>query len=369
MTDKKKIGILTFYNTTNYGALLQMYAIYHTLEKKGEKIEIIRYFCNAVEQRENLSFLKAKTLKKFVRTILLKIPNTRKKKNFKLFERDRFKFSEKLYTAETLSSLKDKYDSVIVGSDQVWNFKLTGNDKGFFLTGASGIKKYAYAASFGSETIDQKTEQIIAASLKEFDLISVRELSAVDIVNNVCGIKPYFVLDPTFLLTPNEWKVIAKNSADDKTENEKPFILLYLIQNKKKTIDYAKRIAEKNKWNIKYINISPYHICGVENIRSAAPTEFLNLIQHASLVITGSYHGLALSVNLSKPVYYELSEKKDNYNARISSLITTLEMKECRLEYEKKEIPEIKYDRIQSKLSKLREQSIDVLNMMVNWKT
>lgn len=362
MTDKKKIGILTFYHTTNYGALLQMYALYHSIAEKCGNTEIIRYTCDAVERRENLSLLKSKNPKQFLRTLLLKVPNYIKRKNFRKFEENKFVFSEQIYTAETLSKLNEEYDSVIVGSDQVWNFKLTGNDMGFFLTGVSDIKKYAYAASFGSESIDVSTTPKIGESLKEFDLISVRETSAVDIVNNVCGIKPYFVLDPTFLLTADEWRGIAGK----KNKKEKPYILLYLIQNKKKTIAYAKKIAMKNGWNVKYINISPYHASNVDNIRSADPNEFLKLIDNASLVITGSYHGLALSVNLGKPVYYELSEKQNNYNARISSLISTLEMEECKLDYENNDIPDIKYDKIQKKLSVLREQSNAVLNLIIN---
>ena len=362
MTDKKKIGILTFYHTTNYGALLQMYALYHKIVEKGCNIDIIRYTCDAVERRENLSLLKSKNPKQFLRTLLLKMPNSIKQKNFRKFEENKFVFSEQIYTAEALAQLSKKYDSVIVGSDQVWNLKLTGNDMGFFLMGVSGIKKYAYAASFGSESVDTYTAQKIAKSLKEFDLISVRETSAIDIVNNICRIKPYFVLDPTFLLTADEWRGIAEK----KIKKEKPYILLYLIQNKKKTIAYAKKIAKKNGWNVKYINISPYHVNSIDNIRSVDPNEFLKLIDNASLVITGSYHGLALSVNLSKPLHYQLSEKKNNYNVRISSLINTLELEECKLDYEKTDIPNIKYDRIQKKLSTLREQSNAVLNLIIN---
>lgn len=360
MPSEKKTGILTFYNTTNYGALLQMYALYSTLKKEEEEVEIIRYTCKAVEERENISLKNAKTPKQFLRMLILKLPNKRKKKKFEQFERDRLQYSDQIYTSVNISNLKNKYERVVVGSDQIWNFGLTKGDLGFFLVGASDIKKYTYAASFGTETIDEKTAQKIADPLKKFQMISVRETSAIDIVKKTCGINAEFVLDPTFLLTADEWKAVANGE----TLVEKPYILLYLIQNKRKTIEYAKRLAKINGWSIKYINISPYYIRGVENIRSASPTEFLQLINKASLIITGSYHGLALSINLSKPVYYELSGKQNNYNARISSLINILEMKEYKLDYSLLEVPDINYEKIQSKLSQLRSKSEKVLSLM-----
>lgn len=356
----KKIGILTFYNTTNYGALLQMYALYQTLNNAGLDTSIIRYFCEAVEKRENLKLSDAKSIKQFVRRLILKFPNLEKQKRFREFEREHFKYSNFVYSSDNIGELDNEYEEVVVGSDQVWNVHLTEGDMGFFLNGVENVKKVSYAASFGTEQLDLDTESKVAPLLKQFDSVSVREISGVDIVRKVIGENANFVLDPTFLLNSKEWDILI----DKEQIVRKPYVLLYLIQNKKKTIDYARKIAEINGWEIKYVNISPYHVYGVQNIRSASPTEFLRLIKNASLVITGSYHGLALSINYSKPVYYELNSGAQNYNARISSLISTLEMEKCRLDYNCFEMPQIGYDTVQKRVSEMRKKSKEVLFSM-----
>lgn len=360
MDQNNKMGILTFYNTTNYGALLQMYALYRTLCDGGFDVSVIRYCCDAVEKRENLKLHNAKSVKQFLRILILKLPNANKQKCFREFEKEHFEYSKVIYNENNLNKIKNEYNEVVVGSDQVWNTQLTGNDKGFFLKDADGVKKVSYAASFGVDTIDDETSCEISPLLNKFDAISVREVSGIDIVKKCCGKTPDFVLDPTFLLNSNTWNKLAGEASKPK----KPYVLLYLIQNKKQTIEYAKNIAEKNGWDIKYVNISPYHVRGVQNIRSASPVTFLRLIRDASLIITGSYHGLALSVNFSKPVYYELNSKTKNYNTRISSLISTLGMEKCRLEYDCLEVPQLEYDIIQSKVSELRKKSKAILFSM-----
>lgn len=356
----KKIGILTFYNTTNYGALLQMYALYQTLNNAGLKTNIIRYSCEAVEKRENLKLSDSKSIKQFVRRLILKYPNSEKQKKFRKFEREHFKYSNFEYDSNNICGIDNEYKEIVVGSDQVWNIHLTEGDMGFFLKGVENVKKVSYAASFGTETLDSDTESKVAPLLMQFNSLSVREISGVNIVRKAIGKKANFVLDPTFLLDSNEWDTLI-----DKEELvSKPYVLLYLIQNKKKTINYAKKIAKINGLDIKYLNISPYHVHGVQNIRSASPIEFLKLMKNASLVITGSYHGLAFSINYSKPVYYELNSGTQNYNARISSLIATMEMEKCRLDYNCFEIPQIGYDTVQEKLSEMRKKSKEVLFSM-----
>lgn len=360
--DKKNCGILTFYNTTNYGALLQMYALYKCVSDMGVSVEIIKYSCKAVEERENLKLRNAKSLKQLIRILILIFPNTFKQRKFRSFENKYFKFSEKVYDIKNNNMLGEAYERIIVGSDQVWNLKLTGEDYGFFLKGVAGVQKYSYAASFGRESIDENELDKIKPLLNDFDYIAVRESSGQEIVKSCIGKKAEFVLDPTFLFKPEQWKELGNcDLAKDGS-----YILLYLIQNKKKTIEYAQKLAKKNRWKIKYINISPYHVRGVENIRSASPEEFLGLISGAKVVITGSYHGLALSVNLSKPVYYELNGNANNYNARISSLISALDLQSCKLDYSIDELPFIDYITVQAKLNEYRERSMKTLRAMLN---
>lgn len=359
---KNKIGILTFYNTTNYGALLQMFALYKSVEKMGKPVEIIRYYCEAVEERENLKITKAKSIKGIIKSIILKKPNSDKQKRFREFEKQNFCFSHELYNYNTIKEIGKEYNSLIVGSDQIWNTKLTGGDYEFFLENVEDVSKNSYAASFGVEELSKDEMKKISGGLQKFNVITVREKSGEKIVKECIGKSPKFVLDPTFLFDKKQWKTVMGNN---QYVEEKPYILLYLVQNRKKTISYAQKLAEQKGWNIKYINISPYSCKGVENIRSASPIEFLQLLNGAALVITGSYHGLALSINLERPVYYELNENFVNFNTRISSLISVLNMEACRLDYNNEKLPDIDYNQVNSKLNDLREESVKELERIV----
>ena len=167
---KNKIGILTFYNTTNYGALLQMFALYKSVEKMGKPVEIIRYYCEAVEERENLKITKAKSIKGIIKSIILKKPNSDKQKRFREFEKQNFCFSHELYNYNTIKEIGKEYNSLIVGSDQVWNTKLTGGDYEFFLENVEDVSKNSYAASFGVEELSKDEMKKISGGLQKFNL-------------------------------------------------------------------------------------------------------------------------------------------------------------------------------------------------------
>lgn len=353
-----KIGIMTFYDTTNYGALFQMYALQKKVKEicSDSDVSIVRYSCEAVEKRENLSIFKASNLKDLIKNTVLFFPNKSKHKKFLDFCNKNMKFSSKIYNYDNHSLIDEEFDSIIVGSDQVWNNILTANDFGFFLPECRGVKKYSYAASFGKKDIEANVKEKITEFLTQFRGISCREKDGSNIVESL-GLNCSTVLDPTFLLSKADWEHLSESHRT----NEK-YILMYLVQDRDNTFKYAKKLAKKHGLKIKYVNISPRYEFGVENIFTASPIEFLSLIENAKYIITGSYHGVALSINYQKNFIYELNKGKAQFNSRIHNLLSSLDLLNRIIDFNNFDISDIDYLKVNQKLDILRLQSYDFLN-------
>ena len=315
---EKKFGILTFQNTINYGADLQLYALTFILKKMGTTPVVINYINQTIENREDPKLKNSLQPRSFFKTLFFKIITYRKRLEFARFKKDNFIFSKK-YLKE-FENITSEFNKVIVGSDQVWNTKLTGNDLNYFLYGVPcKIKKYSYAASFGVGSLeDLDSHSQIAQALKMFDCISVREKAGARIVEDLAKKDAEIVLDPTFLLTKKEWIKFSKKSKI-KT-NEKEYLLLYFIKNSR-TLDYAKKYAAENNLSIKYISMRPFVGSKIETITNASPEDFIKLIIGAAAVIAGSYHGFILSLNLNIPVCVDFDYTKGNRNSRMESVI------------------------------------------------
>lgn len=359
-----KIGILTYHDTTNYGAVLQEYALAKTINGFGYDCEVIQYKCEAVENREKLFDFNNISLKKIIKFIILGRSNRDKYKEFKNFTTKNIKESREIYTKQNISESVRIYDKFIVGSDQVWNTQLSGNDMTFFLEFCSDQKKkYSYAASFGLSNLIEETKEPIKKMLSDFSKITVRENEGAKIIKDLIGGDVAVVLDPTFLVNKNQWKSLSEVG---RYKIEKKYILLYLIQDKKKTLEYARKLANKVGYEIVYINISPYTEKGMKNVRDASPTEFLELLKNASFVITGSYHGVVLSINMNINFIFEVKNSAGNYNSRINTVIKLFNLESRKINFSTFEYEEIDYDKINAIIEHEREKSLNILRGYLN---
>lgn len=239
-----KIGILTLPIAENYGGILQAIALYRLLHKQGHDVTLI--------YKEDTPFL----WKEIIKSMFRKIPfydinnfkakyhneqERQKRKSFhrSFVEQEIFKISEDLYTKKELENFakKEKFDAVIVGSDQVWRGLHITNwkyNKSYFLDFVSkNTKKIAYAASFGTGHWEGKEDKDISKLLEEFTAVSVREASGVEICRNTFGyISAEHVLDPTMLMSKEFYKkeLIQKY---DTSKIQKGGLLTYVLDEEK----------------------------------------------------------------------------------------------------------------------------------------
>lgn len=331
----KKIGIITILKVNNYGAELQAYATQAYLKKLGYDAEIIDYlfyknpqFIRTKRSTPLFHFPFKKRLAEFIYPIWAQLKSLGNRRQQKLRERKFAEFHRKntsmSVTYRSVDELYDAhmdYDIYLTGSDQVWNPGVYSSIAPYFLDFApQDHKRIAYAASFGVSQIPKDARPYYAEFLSRYDAIGVREKNAVELVNDIAQKSAEWVLDPTLLLTSNEWLQIA---LPVNVDTDAPYILLYELTPCDYIQQLARNIKSKTNWQI-------IRICKdasredkdktIVNVIDAGPAEFLYLFSKASFVITNSFHGTAFSINFHRPFYTVLPLRKQN-NSRQRSLL------------------------------------------------
>lgn len=344
----KKISLITIFDNPNFGTYLQAFALGVILQRYDTKVEIVRYERPTWSQR---SKFRKKT--EFLSPIRLLLNHIRgnmayiQKYQCRRFVSKSLKISKTYFSYEQLVSNPPKADIYLTGSDQVWNITHNhGVDKSFYLGYAPSNKpKYAYAASIGMDNIPEEYVAEVRGLLSQYKAISVREWSNVHLLQNI-GINSTLVLDPTLLLTKDEWSRYQR-----KFYVEEPYVLVYSVESSDRSM-LVGRIAEYiatekgfKVYEVSYSGESQAIPNCDRHFYYAEPSIFLSLLANASFVVGSSFHITAFSINFNIPF---ISVAPDRFSSRIDSILNL-----CHLEDRK--ISE--YD--SSLLQKMVETEID----------
>ena len=182
-----KIGILTFHDAHNYGAVLQAYALKKYIQSLGHEAKIINYHHKTIPDgfpREG---------------------HEERWDKFNKFINELTDFEEEVCTSEEDLEKQD-VDAWICGSDQIWNTEITrGFNKGFFLDFETKSKKISYAVSMGIPELPEEHEEHFKRSINKLDVISVREESLKEYAKKFTNKKIEKTLDPTLLLEASDY--------------------------------------------------------------------------------------------------------------------------------------------------------------------
>lgn len=360
-----KIGLLTFYTAKNIGAQLQAFALYTKLKNFGYDVEFVRYepkylsvpyrfFRNVKLKNGMLSVIKQSLLHIVYDTFVW----LRTIYHYARFQNRYLDISTKRY-CDPMELSRSVYDVFIVGSDQIWNPEITDHqiDPIYSLDFPSSQKlKISYAASFSEKNINNVDVSLLIERLRTFNHISVRENQLATYLKSKSALKIDVVLDPTLLLTKDEWiRFIPRKRIVSSS-----YVLLYQARGAKKTIlQQVEKIA--NKLNANVIDASGMNYRIRHNgMQYVDPLEFLNLILYAELVVTVSFHGTALSVVLERPFYSILL--KDGRDGRVVDLLDRVSLSsQLRNINDELEMPVMNYLGVSKILDKLRSHSIEYL--------
>lgn len=326
MESKKKIAILTWFNHgRNYGQTLQAFALYYTLTKMGYNCELLSYG----KRTPRLSEEEINELTGSTRDLQI---------HFTAFIKRYLNYSIRLTDKKQLEKylLEHGFDIILCGSDQIWNpFMSSEYDTAYMLDFNVPCKKVAYATSMVDVKYISEYSKYpqIPRLLRNFHSISVRENSARTIVQELTEgiVDATVVLDPTMLLTSEEWKRVLEIPPINKGR----YIFCYMFHFSEEQRVMLQQIARKNNCDtIVFSDILKSgcpDIAGVhiEMAKSVSIEMFLSLIQNATTVLTDSFHGAVFSIQFEKEFFCVESnpttvEKLDKGHPRNLDRVITL---------------------------------------------
>ncbi|MCR5508179.1 MAG: polysaccharide pyruvyl transferase family protein [Lachnospiraceae bacterium] len=325
----KKIAILSLYHRNyNYGGLLQAYALQKAVESFGHKCDQISY--ELMSGYPGYSPLK-ESVKGRLAPAYRYLRYGGWAHGYNKFRTKLDDFAARIphterVTAGTISSLKDRYDLFISGSDQIWN--PTGYQKELFLDFLpDDVKRIAYAASIARDALNDEEAGFMGRYLPRYDFISVRESSTAEMLNRAfADLDVKCMPDPVFLLKEKDWEGLT-------VPCEPSQIFAYFLGDDEDNREKAKAYAKKNHMSISFVSHKDTHDrrWEVRNREYLAPVmgigEFLYCIGNAGLVITDSFHASALSCILGTP-FLAMPRFKDgdvsSMNSRLRDLTAAL---------------------------------------------
>lgn len=337
---KEKVGIIThFYQSVNYGGVLQAYALTKKLNSTGIDAEQICYPLRTKYLKRNKKSIKRvliyfyTKLRRIIKVIFRRKETPAKNKIlgkrelcFEAWGKKYVPQSSLVYDEKTINQANKMYDFFITGSDQVWNYEWYS--KNLFLDFAKkNKKKIAYAASIGHEALDDYQKKVFKKHLKIFSAVSVRENSSVEMLKDISPVPVEHVCDPVFLLGKNEWeKVTSEPLVDEK------YVFCYFLGNDNQIRDIATEYARGKI--LKTVEIDDI-VVGESNcefadiiLNDVDPSGFLSLIKNAEYVITDSFHATAFSIIFEKEVFIFERAHAKGMSSRISSLASILDCEE-----------------------------------------
>ena len=374
-----KIKTITTWADYNYGASLQAFALLTYLKKRGHDVEMIKYLPPYQTRMYNYMWVnpESKASQYIVTRWIYRIAKfaqrmtTLNRKH--IF--DEFNFRTLPLTPIQYNSYQElcqnppEADLYIVGSDQVWNVLYdAGKDPSFYLEFVKSGKKASYAASFSFLDIDDFNKKRIAKSLNKFSGVAVREFQGQEFLKNI-GINSTWVLDPVFLLSLDEWNLLAMK-ADKSVQNiTDKYLLIYDFEGNKKLQEFAQQYAQI--YNLKiYAITDKYPLSYADrNFSKAGPIEFVKLIANSEAFISNSFHGTAFSIIYHKPVFV-FNRNRHKVNSRMESLLTLFDLKDCLIDTAEKEKEAfhkqfnwVKINQIQSEQLKISTDYLKSLNI------
>ena len=317
-----KIGILTQPLHTNYGGLLQNYALQQTLIRDGHEVETVDWnFKESNSIREILYRMKVRIAHALLPS---KYPplryRTNAEENSVIRKNTNHFIDTYINRTDTIHSYEGfaqhakigGYDAFVVGSDQCWRPCYNSYLSAMFLDFVQErkLRRIAYAASFGTDKWEFTKQQtaLCAPLAKKFDLVTVREDSGVKLCKEHLGVDAVHVLDPTMLLTKEDYIRLVENEKEPKSKGT---LFNYILDPNAKKSAFIQRVAEAQ-------GLTPFQVLPkcqeetrtkedvkkrIEDCVFPSVTAWLRAFMDAEMTIVDSFHGMVFSIIFNKPFW------------------------------------------------------------------
>lgn len=337
-----KALILTHPIGTNYGGILQCYALQTVLKKRGYEVEVINL-------KHHTPFYK-KYLKRILTSLIGSKCVSAKYRKMYDFVSKNIVLTNIFYSGEKIKQYieKNDFDVVFVGSDQVWKKEFALKyDYCYFLDFVpNNVKKVAYAVSFGTNIwkYDKFQTLKIKEYISSYQGFSVREKDAVEMCKENLKITPFHVLDPTLLLNTSDYISLLSSRPTNKK-----YIFVYWLWNKEKILKAVSEIQRQTNYEIIELSM-------LEGTDFMSVEDWITHIRYAEIVITDSFHGCVFSLLFNKVVNYVYSDHI--FDNRRASLFSMFDIDSKKMFTDKEE----EYKKINALLEKYRTLSNSFIN-------
>lgn len=358
---KRRIALMTWHSTENYGTAFQAYALRRLIENAGASVDLVNYRRIGTSPLPQMSF--ARLLKGYSNALF----SDRFKKNkqyytfspetFRPFWDKNFTYTQKCTFNQDFSLLNSLYDGFVCGSDQIWGPEWF--DARFFLDFVKDNNRLiSYAPSIGvPEITNTSVAREMASLIVRFPYLSVREETGCRIVKELTGRSDVVnALDPVLALPTDEWKKIQ---ADIKRLPYK-YAFIFFLKNNERNIKTSILEAEGMGYKPIILHCTQSEDTPFANTADLTPGQLLSYIQNAEYVCTDSFHMVALSIIYKKN--FKVFKKDPSYsrnskNNRISDLLKRLEINNAEYDVCPSFNEKIDYDKVYSLLNRLRQES------------
>ena len=369
-----KIAILTLDLQTNFGGILQAYALQTVLERMGHEVTHLQAKHSRLHNPVVMPLVWCKRLYRKYFQGDRQLPIFENPYKWAGKNTDRFISSNLncrfLAPEEWNEGLAREYDVIVVGSDQVWRPNYTSDVTRFFTAflGHSDIRRIAYAASFGVDVNEFSEEQLACGReyLKLFSAISVREESGIRLCKELFDVQACQVLDPTLLLSREDYQRFA-STAPQSPGN----LMVYVLDRTEEKDAFIAEFAEKRGLVPFYANSKteiPWNVDIPIGERKQPPLEnWLRGFADAEFVLTDSFHACVFSILFHKP--FGVFVNLERGLSRIESLLQPLGlMDRCIIDAPVDLDKPIDWKLIDNVLMQKAESSLEFLNQALNKK-
>lgn len=387
----KKIALVTCYFQHNYGSQLQALATQMICDKMGWPNETIcidglkpeinrakyRYFLSRIFDintiKDKMSTVRKviarKAIPEYARNLVVR------DRLFSSFAAEQFHLSQFFHSKAELSAHASDYSAFIVGSDQLW---LPSNISADYYTlnfvpNEIGVRKIAYATSFGVSALPKKQAELAQEFLPKLDSIMVREESGKNLVKKLIGKEVPVVCDPTLLFSAKEWAEVLPTTR----KIQDPYILCYFLGNNPSQREWARKLAKETSLKLVQLPNLDEYIKTDEGfadypLYDVSPLDFVAMIRDAEYVLTDSFHCSVFSILHQKRFFsfrrYSIDSSVST-NGRLYSLLTSFglsdRMLSARESISESRNKEIDYTQVFTQVERMRAESIELLKKAV----
>lgn len=362
----RKIGTVSYNiycNFTNYGSALQTWALHQAIKEIGHIPILIDYCPDILTDRDPLNPYKNMwdQTEEAKQMVTLSLPAIRVNyKKFDMFYHKYFLRSKIKYISRNFNDVvnDEKINGFVCGSDTIFCIdEFKGFDDGYYANYiAMREHSVSYAASFGDSHFDDASYAVLNNRLQNFRAIGLRENVMVPYVKEHCSVQVARTIDPTLLLTSEEYDRIAVEK-----QVHAPYLLIYTRRYDQRLEKYAEQIAKERGLKIVEISLRATNAEKGHIMRyDAGVEEFLSLVKYSSFVVTNSYHGLIFAVQYRRPLVVFAREQAES---KINELLDLMGLKQNKFSTGDEDYQEIDYNNVHSRIMRARTDSMNFLQM------